>query len=35
MTISPKSFLLVQNNQYVKSNQVIVEIRVEMYTLNA
>ena len=34
MTIPPKSFLLDQNNQYVKSEQVIVEILTETYTLN-
>nr|YP_009680112.1 RNA polymerase beta'' subunit [Campylotropis macrocarpa]AYA54259.1 RNA polymerase beta'' subunit [Campylotropis macrocarpa] len=32
--IPPKSFLLVQNNQYVKSEQVIAEIRAGTYTLN-
>ncbi|KAL5064460.1 hypothetical protein RYX36_026197 [Vicia faba] len=32
--IPPKSFLLVQNNQYVKSEQVIVEIRAGTSTLN-
>ncbi|KAL5080317.1 hypothetical protein RYX36_008738 [Vicia faba] len=32
--IPPKSFLLVQNNQYVKSEQVIAEIRAETSTLN-
>nr|YP_009649373.1 RNA polymerase beta' subunit [Cullen corylifolium]QCD16458.1 RNA polymerase beta' subunit [Cullen corylifolium] len=34
VTIPPKSFLLVQNNQYVKSEQVIAEIRAGTYTLN-
>nr|YP_010891069.1 RNA polymerase beta'' subunit [Erythrina sandwicensis]WJK72519.1 RNA polymerase beta'' subunit [Erythrina sandwicensis] len=34
VTIPPKSFLLVQNNQYVKSEQVIAEIRAGIYTLN-
>nr|YP_010514144.1 RNA polymerase beta'' subunit [Strongylodon macrobotrys]UXL85797.1 RNA polymerase beta'' subunit [Strongylodon macrobotrys] len=34
VTIPPKSFLLVQNNQYVKSEQVIAEIRAAPYTLN-
>ena len=33
-TIPPKSFLLVQNNQYVESEQVIAEIRAGTYTLN-
>nr|YP_009760277.1 RNA polymerase beta'' subunit [Garcinia gummi-gutta]QIQ57080.1 RNA polymerase beta'' subunit [Garcinia gummi-gutta] len=32
--IPPKSFLLVQNNQYVESEQVIAEIRARVYTLN-
>ncbi|RYR03497.1 hypothetical protein Ahy_B06g082482 [Arachis hypogaea] len=32
--IPPKSFLLVQNNQYVESEQVIAEIRAGTYTLN-
>ncbi|KAL5074428.1 hypothetical protein RYX36_013412, partial [Vicia faba] len=32
--ITPKSFLLVQNNQYVKSEQVIAEIRAGTSTLN-
>ena len=32
--IPPKSFLLVQNNQYVKSEQVIVDILAGTYTLN-
>nr|YP_010176762.1 RNA polymerase beta'' subunit [Vicia costata]QSQ72461.1 RNA polymerase beta'' subunit [Vicia costata] len=32
--IPPKSFLLVQNDQYVKSEQVIAEIRAGTYTLN-
>ena len=32
--IPPKSFLLVQNDQYVESEQVIVEIRAGTYTLN-
>ncbi|CAI8612219.1 unnamed protein product [Vicia faba] len=32
--IPPKSFLLVQNNQYVKSEQVIAEIRAGTSTLN-
>ncbi|KAL9419496.1 hypothetical protein AB3S75_037288 [Citrus x aurantiifolia] len=34
VTIPPKSFLLVQNDQYVESEQVIVEIRAGAYTLN-
>ncbi|KAG5070546.1 hypothetical protein JHK82_040935 [Glycine max] len=34
VTIPPKSFLLVQNNQYVKSEQVIAEIRAGTYTFN-
>nr|YP_010160021.1 RNA polymerase beta'' subunit [Mangifera sylvatica]QRG41611.1 RNA polymerase beta'' subunit [Mangifera sylvatica] len=34
VTIPPKSFLLVQNDQYVKSEQVIAEIRAGTYTLN-
>nr|QYB17916.1 RNA polymerase beta'' subunit [Flemingia macrophylla] len=34
VTIPPKSFLLVQNNQYVKSEQVIAEIRAGTDTLN-
>ncbi|TYH24640.1 hypothetical protein ES288_A03G107500v1 [Gossypium darwinii] len=34
VTIPPKSFLLVQNDQYVESEQVIAEIRVGTYTLN-
>nr|YP_010467655.1 RNA polymerase beta'' subunit [Myrtus communis]UVF29660.1 RNA polymerase beta'' subunit [Myrtus communis] len=34
VTIPPKSFLLVQNNQYVESEQVIAEIRAETYTFN-
>nr|WOV67654.1 RNA polymerase beta'' subunit [Haymondia wallichii]WOV67737.1 RNA polymerase beta'' subunit [Haymondia wallichii]WOV67820.1 RNA polymerase beta'' subunit [Haymondia wallichii] len=34
VTIPPKSFLLVKNNQYVKSEQVIAEIRAGTYTLN-
>ncbi|KAK4794367.1 hypothetical protein SAY86_012361 [Trapa natans] len=34
VTIPQKSFLLVQNNQYVESEQVIDEIRVGTYTLN-
>lgn len=34
VTIPPKSFLLVQNNQYVESEQVIAEIRAGTYTLN-
>ena len=34
VTIPPKSFLLVQNNQYVQSKQVIVQIRVATYTFN-
>uniref|UniRef100_A0AB39U2U8 DNA-directed RNA polymerase subunit beta'' n=1 Tax=Hydnocarpus kurzii TaxID=3240908 RepID=A0AB39U2U8_9ROSI len=34
VTIPPKSFLLVQNDQYVESEQVIAEIRGETYTLN-
>nr|YP_010150944.1 RNA polymerase beta'' subunit [Sesbania cannabina]QJQ80022.1 RNA polymerase beta'' subunit [Sesbania cannabina]QQV73304.1 RNA polymerase beta'' subunit [Sesbania cannabina] len=32
--IPPKSFLLVQNDQYVKSEQVIAEIRAATYTFN-
>nr|YP_009668976.1 RNA polymerase subunit beta [Galphimia angustifolia]QCW93974.1 RNA polymerase subunit beta [Galphimia angustifolia] len=32
--IPPKSFLLVQNDQYVESEQVIAEIRAGTYTLN-
>nr|YP_009772169.1 RNA polymerase beta'' subunit [Zornia diphylla]QIT03037.1 RNA polymerase beta'' subunit [Zornia diphylla] len=34
VTIPPNSFLLVQNNQYVESEQVIAEIRAGAYTLN-
>nr|YP_009765507.1 RNA polymerase beta'' subunit [Tipuana tipu]QIS95784.1 RNA polymerase beta'' subunit [Tipuana tipu] len=34
VTIPPKSFLLVKNDQYVKSEQVIAEIRAGTYTLN-
>lgn len=34
VTIPPKSFLLVQNNQYVKSEQVIAEILAGTYTFN-
>ena len=34
MTIPSKSFLLVQNDQYVESEQVITEIRSGTYTLN-
>nr|YP_010599984.1 RNA polymerase beta'' subunit [Gomphrena globosa]WAL04525.1 RNA polymerase beta'' subunit [Gomphrena globosa] len=34
VNIPPKSFLLVQNDQYVKSEQVIAEIRAETSTLN-
>ncbi|MCV5002631.1 hypothetical protein OFM39_23380, partial [Escherichia coli] len=34
MTIPPKSFILVQNDQYVESEQVIAEIRAGTYTLN-
>nr|YP_009687008.1 RNA polymerase beta subunit [Klainedoxa gabonensis]QDW75755.1 RNA polymerase beta subunit [Klainedoxa gabonensis] len=34
VTIPPKSFLLVQNNQYVESEQVIAEIRARAYTFN-
>nr|YP_010512721.1 RNA polymerase beta'' subunit [Machaerium brasiliense]UXL84128.1 RNA polymerase beta'' subunit [Machaerium brasiliense] len=34
VTIPPKSFLLVQNDQYVESEQVIAEIREGTYTLN-
>nr|YP_009670149.1 RNA polymerase subunit beta [Memecylon pauciflorum]QCW95467.1 RNA polymerase subunit beta [Memecylon pauciflorum] len=34
VTIPPKSFLLVQNNQYVEAEQVIAEIREVTYTLN-
>nr|YP_009868291.1 RNA polymerase beta'' subunit [Pterocarpus santalinus]AZP79330.1 RNA polymerase beta' subunit [Pterocarpus santalinus]QHD47777.1 RNA polymerase beta' subunit [Pterocarpus santalinus]QKG62686.1 RNA polymerase beta'' subunit [Pterocarpus santalinus] len=34
VTIPPKSFLLVQNDQYVKSEQVIAEIRAGTYALN-
>lgn len=34
VTIPPKSFLLVQNNQYVEAEQVIAEIREVPYTLN-
>nr|YP_009869858.1 RNA polymerase beta'' subunit [Cratoxylum cochinchinense]QJI81212.1 RNA polymerase beta'' subunit [Cratoxylum cochinchinense] len=34
VTIPPKSFLLVQNDQYVKSEQVIAEICAGAYTLN-
>nr|QBE86640.1 RNA polymerase beta' subunit [Froelichia latifolia] len=34
VTIPPKSFLLVQNDQYVKSEQVIAEIRAGTSTLN-
>nr|YP_009439968.1 RNA polymerase beta subunit-2 [Gynostemma pentagynum]ATG86804.1 RNA polymerase beta subunit-2 [Gynostemma pentagynum] len=33
-TIPPKSLLLVQNDQYVESEQVIAEIRAGTYTLN-
>ncbi|WJX83293.1 RNA polymerase Rpb1, domain 5, variant 2 [Trifolium repens] len=32
--VPPKSFLLVQNDQYVKSEQVIAEIRAGTYTFN-
>nr|WBU95112.1 RNA polymerase beta'' subunit [Rhus chinensis] len=34
VTIPPKSFILVQNDQYVESEQVIAEIRAGTYTLN-
>nr|AFM83752.1 RNA polymerase beta' subunit [Paeonia obovata]AHE41669.1 RNA polymerase beta' subunit [Paeonia obovata]AWH10923.1 RNA polymerase beta' subunit [Paeonia obovata]QOW39634.1 RNA polymerase beta'' subunit [Paeonia obovata var. japonica] len=34
VNIPPKSFLLVQNNQHVESEQVIAEIRAGAYTLN-
>nr|YP_010420603.1 RNA polymerase beta'' subunit [Urera baccifera]USG54322.1 RNA polymerase beta'' subunit [Urera baccifera] len=34
VTIPPKSFILVQNDQYVESEQVIAEIRAGAYTLN-
>jgi DNA-directed RNA polymerase subunit beta' len=34
VTIPPKSFLLVQNDQYVESEQVIAEIQAGAYTLN-
>nr|YP_009972397.1 RNA polymerase beta'' subunit [Distemonanthus benthamianus]QNH82525.1 RNA polymerase beta'' subunit [Distemonanthus benthamianus] len=34
VTIPPKSFLLVKNDQYVESEQVIAEIRGGTYTLN-
>uniref|UniRef100_A0AAU7YSE2 DNA-directed RNA polymerase subunit beta'' n=1 Tax=Durio graveolens TaxID=140963 RepID=A0AAU7YSE2_9ROSI len=34
VTIPPKSFLLVQNNQYVESEQAIAEIRAGTYTFN-
>nr|QFK69442.1 RNA polymerase beta subunit [Ixonanthes chinensis] len=34
VTIPPKSFLLVQNDQYVESEQVIAEIRAGTYALN-
>ncbi|KAB1227625.1 DNA-directed RNA polymerase subunit beta'' [Morella rubra] len=34
VTIPPKSFLLVQNDQYIQSEQVIAEIRAGTYTLN-
>nr|YP_009455047.1 RNA polymerase beta'' subunit [Alnus orientalis]AUG62574.1 RNA polymerase beta'' subunit [Alnus orientalis] len=34
VTIPPKSFLLVQNDQYVQSEQVIAEIRAGTYTFN-
>nr|YP_009646921.1 DNA-directed RNA polymerase beta'' chain [Cephalotus follicularis]QCX31998.1 DNA-directed RNA polymerase beta'' chain [Cephalotus follicularis]UZT28300.1 RNA polymerase beta'' subunit [Cephalotus follicularis] len=34
VTIPPKSFLLVQNDQYVESEQVIAEIRTGTYTFN-
>nr|YP_009266695.1 RNA polymerase beta' subunit [Erythroxylum novogranatense]ANK79159.1 RNA polymerase beta' subunit [Erythroxylum novogranatense] len=34
VTIPPKSLLLVQNDQYVESEQVIAEIRAGAYTLN-
>nr|YP_009993579.1 RNA polymerase beta'' subunit [Gonystylus affinis]QNO35328.1 RNA polymerase beta'' subunit [Gonystylus affinis] len=34
VTIPPKSFLLVQNGQYIKSEQVIAEIRAGTYTFN-
>nr|YP_010216738.1 RNA polymerase beta'' subunit [Stachyurus yunnanensis]UBS93902.1 RNA polymerase beta'' subunit [Stachyurus yunnanensis] len=34
VTIPPKSFLLVQNDQYVEAEQVIAEIRGGTYTLN-
>ena len=34
VAIPPKSFLLVQNDQYVESEQVIAEIRAGTYTLN-
>nr|QUO99568.1 RNA polymerase beta'' subunit [Berchemia flavescens] len=34
VTIPPKSFILVQNDQYVESEQVIAEIRAGTYTFN-
>nr|YP_010420687.1 RNA polymerase beta'' subunit [Urera glabra]USG54406.1 RNA polymerase beta'' subunit [Urera glabra] len=34
VTIPPKSFILVQNEQYVESEQVIAEIRAGAYTFN-
>nr|YP_010312623.1 RNA polymerase beta'' subunit [Pellionia scabra]ULF47644.1 RNA polymerase beta'' subunit [Pellionia scabra] len=34
VTLPPKSFILVQNDQYVESEQVIAEIRAGTYTLN-
>nr|YP_010517855.1 RNA polymerase beta'' subunit [Linum pallescens]UXN84011.1 RNA polymerase beta'' subunit [Linum pallescens] len=34
VTIPQKSFLLIKNDQYVKSEQVIAEIRARKYTLN-
>ena len=34
VTIPPKSFLLVQNDQYVQSEQVIAEICAGTYTFN-
>ncbi|KAK3409207.1 hypothetical protein EUGRSUZ_J01352 [Eucalyptus grandis] len=34
VTIPPKSFLFVQNNQYVEAEQVIAEIHVGTYTFN-
>nr|YP_010330751.1 RNA polymerase beta'' subunit [Parietaria floridana]UNY33973.1 RNA polymerase beta'' subunit [Parietaria floridana] len=34
VTIPPKSFILVQNDQYVESEQVIAEIRAGTYTLS-